>query len=87
MEALDGNAIAGQLFDRFGQEMTTASGTCGHCGAKALIAELRVYTRAPGNVARCRSCGGVVMVLVDVRGITQVDLAYFGLAAEPGHRG
>jgi hypothetical protein len=74
MEALDGNAIAGLLFDLFGAEMTTATGECAHCGAVAQVAELVVYLRAPGTVVRCRSCESVVMVLVDVRGIACVDL-------------
>ena len=46
MDALDGNAIAGQLFEQFGSEMTTARGRCAHCGTEALIAELRGYTKA-----------------------------------------
>jgi hypothetical protein len=28
MDALDGNAIAGELYTAFGHEMTTAVGTC-----------------------------------------------------------
>jgi hypothetical protein len=79
MDALDGNAIAGTLFSVFGGEMTTASATCGSCATRSLVAELSVYLRAPGKVARCRSCGDVVLVLVEVRGITCVDLR--GLAA------
>jgi Family of unknown function (DUF6510) len=83
MEALDGNAIGGLLFDVFGVEMTTATGVCAGCGASGLVAELEVYLRAPGTVVRCRSCSGVLMVLVTVRGITCVDLR--GLARlEPG---
>jgi hypothetical protein len=78
MEALDGNAIGGLLLHVFGTEMTTARGVCGHCGAAGQVAELVVYVRAPGTVARCRNCGGVLMVLVEVRGITCVDL--LGLA-------
>jgi hypothetical protein len=74
MEALDGNAIAGQLFDLFGVEMTTATGECTHCGAVTQMAELVVYLRAPGTVVRCRSCTEVVMVLVDKRGIACVDV-------------
>jgi uncharacterized protein DUF6510 len=74
MEALDGNAIGGQLLDVFGAEMTTATGVCAHCGAVAQVAELVVYLEAPGTVARCRTCGSVLMVLVDVRGIACVDL-------------
>jgi hypothetical protein len=79
MDALDGNAIAGQLFEHFGTEMTTATGACAHCGAVAKIAELSVYSRAPGAVVRCRSCGNVVMVLVTVRGAARVDLRGFNL--------
>ena len=79
MGALDGNAIAGQLYDYFGAEMTAARGACAHCGAEAQIAELQVYTRAPGAVARCRTCSSVVMVLVEVRGRTQVNLDGFRL--------
>jgi hypothetical protein len=74
MEALDGNAIAGMLFDLFGAEMTTATGVCEHCGTVAQMAELQVYLQAPGMVARCRNCSSVVMVVVDVRGIACVDL-------------
>ena len=79
MDALDGNAIAGQLFEHFGSEMTTARGRCAHCGTESLIAELRVYTRAPGSVVRCRACGNVVMVLVTSRGSTQVRAEAFEL--------
>jgi len=74
MEALDGNAIAGQLFDVFGAEMTTTRGACTTCGAISYVAEVEVYLQAPGIVARCRSCGSVLMVLVTVRGVTCVDL-------------
>jgi DNA-directed RNA polymerase subunit RPC12/RpoP len=79
MDALDGNAIAGPLFELFGREMTTAIGACANCGATARVAELRVYARAPGNVARCPACGSVVMVLVDVRGTMRAYLGGFGL--------
>jgi hypothetical protein len=74
MEALDGNAIAGQLFDLFGAEMTTATGVCDHCQSVAQVAQLKVYLRAPGTVVRCRTCESIVMVLVEVRGIACVDM-------------
>jgi Family of unknown function (DUF6510) len=74
MQPLDGNAIAGQLVDIFGAEMTTAKGECGHCGAVYQVAELMVYVQAPGTVARCRTCQSIVMVVVDVRGIACVDM-------------
>jgi len=79
VEPLDGNSIAGKLFDLFGREMTTATGTCRHCGAVAVIAELRVYAQAPGAVVRCRRCGQVVFVVVDIRGETQINLDRFAL--------
>jgi ribosomal protein L37E len=79
IQPLDGNSIAGTLFNLFGREMTTASGTCRHCGAVALIAELRVYGQAPGAVVRCRRCGQVVFVVVDIRGETRINLDQFEL--------
>jgi uncharacterized Zn finger protein len=83
MEALDGNAVAGQLFEVFGREMTVATGTCAHCGDAAQIAELRVFSRAPGTVVRCRSCGSVVIVLVEIRGVTRVMLDDYDLLERP----
>jgi len=40
MDALDGNAIAGQLVVVFGKEMTTATGECGRCGRRGPVAEV-----------------------------------------------
>lgn len=71
---LDGNAIAGLLADVFGEEMTTATGTCAACGASGEVATFSVFTRAPGTVARCPACASVLMVLVRIREITCVDL-------------
>jgi hypothetical protein len=79
VDALDGNAIAGELLEVFGAELTTATGTCAGCGAVAELATMAVYVRAPGTVARCRSCDAVLMVLVTVGGVTCVDLR--GLAS------
>jgi len=79
MEALDGNAIAGLLYEVFDAEMTTATGVCASCGASRQVAELEVYLRAPGAVGRCRTCGSVLMVLARIRGTTCVDLG--GLAS------
>jgi hypothetical protein len=79
MDALDGNAIAGDLLAAYGREMTAETGTCRNCGATAAIAELRVYTRAPGAVARCPTCDAVVMVLVTVAGTCAAHLPAFDL--------
>jgi len=74
MEAVDGNAIGGLLYEIFGTEMTGAACVCGSCGAAHRVAEQVVYLRAPGTVVRCRSCGSVLMVLVKVHDLTCVDL-------------
>jgi hypothetical protein len=76
---LDGNAIAGELFDIFGEEMTTARATCSSCGSTRPIGELAVYLQAPGVVARCSSCENMMMVIVEIRGVRCVDLQ--GVAA------
>jgi Family of unknown function (DUF6510) len=64
MDALDGNAIAGELFAVLGHEMTAVVGRCTSCGAMSAIAELRVYISGPGTVARCPGCASVAIVLV-----------------------
>jgi hypothetical protein len=84
MEALedgvvDGNAIGGLLIEVFGTEMTTALGTCGSCGMVGPVAEMAVYRPGLGTVVRCRSCDNVLMVFVQIRGVTCVDLQ--GLAS------
>jgi Family of unknown function (DUF6510) len=81
---LDGNVLAGALRELFTVDITTATGQCAACGTTAAMGEARVYTDAPGLVARCRACDEVVLRLVrggdrawlDLRGITclQVQL-------------
>jgi Family of unknown function (DUF6510) len=79
MEPLDGNAIAGALYEVYGEEMTTAIGRCTVCGTIGQLAELRVYVKAPGTVARCRVCDSVVFVLVEARGRTRMHDTCFEL--------
>ena len=74
MEALDGNAIGGMLFEVFGREMTIAPMECGHCRARGPLAECEVYLGGPGVVVRCRVCHHIVMVLVEVREMICVNL-------------
>lgn len=61
---LDGNALAGPLSEVFAVDITTAGAHCTGCGAEGPLAGLRLYGRAPGLVARCPSCGQVVLRLV-----------------------
>ncbi|TMC43782.1 MAG: hypothetical protein E6J25_04790 [Chloroflexi bacterium] len=49
---LDGNAVAGQLQQIFGREMTTAMARCAGCGNDAEMGALMAFTRAPGCAAR-----------------------------------
>lgn len=71
---VDGNAIGGMLIELFSTEMTTAAGTCGACGTTGQVAEMAVYQPGLGTVVRCRVCDNVLMVFVEVRGVTCVDL-------------
>jgi len=77
--ALDGSAIGGLLMELFGTEMTTAWSVCASCGSTRQVAELAVYRHQLGSVVRCRGCDSVLMVFVQLRGITCVDL--LGLAS------
>ena len=78
MEPLDGNAIGGMLHHVFGGEMTMALAECLGCGARGPLAECEVYLGGPGVVVRCRNCRAMMMVLVEVREITCVDLGGLG---------
>jgi hypothetical protein len=81
---LDGNAAAGELGDIFSIDVTAAVGQCAHCGAIKRFADVHVYVRAPGVIARCPACGSVLLRLVrngpraylDVRGMTYLSFAH-----------
>jgi ribosomal protein S27E len=79
METLDGNAVAGLLYEVFGEEMTTAIITCAGCGVIAAVAEAVVYPSAPGAIIRCRACGRLLMAITEVNDVYCVDLR--GIAA------
>ena len=82
MTYLDGNAAAGALSEIFTVDVTTATGRCDGCGRTGVFAEARVYTDAPGLVARCAGCEQVLLrvvstpdgTLVDLRGLTYLKL-------------
>jgi uncharacterized protein DUF6510 len=83
---LDGNVLAGALGELFAVDVTTAVGDCASCGTTGTIAQTRVFTQAPGLVARCPVCGEVVLRLVrgpgrawlDLRGLTCLQLTIPG---------
>jgi len=70
----DGNALAGPLREIFAVEVTTAIGQCAHCRNTGPLAATRVYTNAPGLVARCPHCDEVVLRLVHGPDTAWLDL-------------
>jgi hypothetical protein len=58
---LDGNAMAGPLSELFSVDLTTAVATCAACGRRDHVAGLHVYGGELGLVARCVTCGEVVL--------------------------
>lgn len=83
---VDGNELAGPLREVFAIEMTTARGICVGCGQMRTVAEARVYTQAPGLVARCPGCENVLLrvvsgagrVWLDMRGLTCLEMTLPG---------
>jgi Family of unknown function (DUF6510) len=79
---VDGNAMAGDLREIFAADVTAAVATCAGCGSSGVIAELRLWGRPPGIVARCPHCEDVVLrivrapdrVFLDLRGALRVEL-------------
>jgi uncharacterized Zn finger protein len=71
---VDGNA-AGELNTIFAVDITKAKGQCANCGAKAQFAEAHVYTECPGLIARCASCGHVLLRLVNARERVFLDVS------------
>lgn len=78
----DGNDMAGALREVFAVDMTVARGACVGCGLVGPVAQALVYGRAPGYVARCPGCGGVLLRLVrgpagawlDLRGVVCLQI-------------
>lgn len=63
---LDGNALAGQLEELFGTEMTSAPRRCQSCGSVRPIGAHRLY-RGAGLVLRCPVCGDIALRLATLR--------------------
>lgn len=79
---IDGNVLGGPLGEVFAVDVTAAVSRCASCGRTEPVATLRVYTRAPGLVARCPSCEEVVLRMtrapasawLDLRGATCLQI-------------
>lgn len=70
---VDGNAIAGELEQIFGHDMTTAVARCAGCSADAMMATLMAFVRGPGAVLRCPSCQSVIARIVETPTATYLD--------------
>ena len=73
---LDGNAVAGLLDEIFGRdmEMTSAQGSCPHCGASHALGALMVYLSAIGTVMRCPGCDAALIRITSIRGRYCLDM-------------
>ena len=79
---LDANAVAGEMAELFGADMTMAVHRCAHCGNRGALGGLRAWTHGPGTVLRCSICHEVVLrwtrtpsgVRIDLRGAAFLDL-------------
>jgi predicted RNA-binding Zn ribbon-like protein len=86
----DGNALAGPLREIFAVDVTAAVGRCAACGWAGAVATLRVYSHAPGLVARCPGCEAVMLRVVrapdrawlDLRGTVSLQVPLETVAAD-----
>jgi Family of unknown function (DUF6510) len=80
---VDGNQLGGPMREILTADVTVARGVCGGCGRTSVMADVRVFTRAPGLVARCPACDHVLLRLVhagdrawlEMSGLTCLELA------------
>ncbi|MGH2462202.1 MAG: DUF6510 family protein [Candidatus Limnocylindria bacterium] len=79
---LDGNAVAGDLEEFFGLDMTEVVHRCAHCRNLGPMASLYAFVNGPGVVLRCSICREVVLryvrtpsgTRIDVRGVAEMRL-------------
>ena len=81
---LDANAVAGDLAEMFGYDVTASIHCCSHCGNRGAMATLLAYVHGPGVVLRCSICHEVVVRWVRTPSRTYLDArgaAYMEIAA------
>ena len=62
---VDGNAVAGELQQIFGRDLTMAMTRCCVCAADSRLGALLAFVRGPGTVLRCPSCEAVIVRVVE----------------------
>ena len=75
MLMLDGNAVAGEMAELFGFEMTAAVHRCAHCGNVGAMGTLLAWTQGPGVTLRCCICRDVVVRIVRTPSRTLIDMS------------
>ena len=58
---LDANAVAGELAELMGVDVTAYIARCAHCGNRDAMGSLRAWVHGPGIVLRCVICSEVVV--------------------------
>lgn len=71
---LDGNAVAGDLTELFGIDMTSNDAECAHCRQVSAVGAMLAFTQVPGIVLRCPSCESVMVRIVRTPRGTYVDV-------------
>ena len=72
---LDANAVAGDLAELFGFEMTAKVHRCAHCGNIGQMGTLLAWTQGPGITLRCCICRDVVVRIVRTPTRTLIDVS------------
>jgi hypothetical protein len=72
---LDANAVAGDLAELFGLEMTATVHRCAHCGNEGAMGTLLAWTQGPGIILRCCICREVVVRIVRTPTSTRIDVS------------
>jgi hypothetical protein len=71
---VDGNAVAGDMTELFGFEMTAALHRCVHCGNVGAMGTLLAWTQGPGVILRWCICHEVVARIVRTPSRTLIDV-------------
>lgn len=70
---VDGNAVAGELQQLFGRDMTMVEIRCSGCSRDSEMGALMAFVRGPGVVLRCPGCDAAIVRIVDAPTAHYVD--------------
>ena len=83
---VDGNAVAGQLQQIFGRDMTMVIARCAGCAHDAEMGALMAFTRGPGVVLRCPECQTAIARIVETPSAIYLEArgaAYLRMPPQP----